>query len=310
MMEQARAPGRGAAACAGRRSRARPCSSPTRRTRRPAVAAPPPRSMRCARCSATGADRIVIANTRASPAIRWASGWRTCWRSRRSRPASSPPVPNFRDPDPELGELNLSQGGAYPIRYALRLAAGFGSQISMRCCAGRRSPTAAGAAPTSSATSTGSPIARRGRAWLRRASGYDDPKLEVVQHRLRVVDQGAPAQAAARAVDGGPSRMAEPAARRRWPCRARPRPRPSRSRRPCRSLLRSPEPRPPAPEPARAAPAGRAVARAASVRSRTRAGDRGGADGLPDRPAGHGPGPGGRPGDRHRQAGRGVRRDP
>ena len=30
-----------------------------------------------------------------------------------------------------LGELNLSHGGAYPIRYALRLAAGFGSQISM-----------------------------------------------------------------------------------------------------------------------------------------------------------------------------------
>ena len=42
-----------------------------------------------------------------------------------------PPVPNFRDVDPELGELNLSRGGAYPVRYALRLAAGFGSQISM-----------------------------------------------------------------------------------------------------------------------------------------------------------------------------------
>src|SRR4029077_19386059 len=42
-----------------------------------------------------------------------------------------PAVPNFRDIDPELGTLNLSKGGQYPVRYALRLAAGFGSQISM-----------------------------------------------------------------------------------------------------------------------------------------------------------------------------------
>ena len=67
---------------------------------------------------------------RASPATRWASASRTSSRSRRSRPASSRRCPNFRDVDPELGELNLSKGGAYPVRYALRLAAGFGSQIS------------------------------------------------------------------------------------------------------------------------------------------------------------------------------------
>ena len=37
-----------------------------------------------------------------------------------------PPVPNYREPDPELGVLNLSRGGAYPVSHALRLAAGFG----------------------------------------------------------------------------------------------------------------------------------------------------------------------------------------
>ena len=42
-----------------------------------------------------------------------------------------PPVANFKEVDPELGALNLSRGGSYPVRYALRLAAGFGSQISM-----------------------------------------------------------------------------------------------------------------------------------------------------------------------------------
>ena len=39
-----------------------------------------------------------------------------------------PPVPNYKEPDPELGELNLSRGGAYPVRHALRLAAGFGEK--------------------------------------------------------------------------------------------------------------------------------------------------------------------------------------
>ena len=42
-----------------------------------------------------------------------------------------PPVANFKEVDPELGPLNLSKGGVYPVEYALRLGAGFGSQISM-----------------------------------------------------------------------------------------------------------------------------------------------------------------------------------
>ncbi|MCA9959683.1 MAG: hypothetical protein KC443_11650, partial [Anaerolineales bacterium] len=34
-----------------------------------------------------------------------------------------PPVPNFREVDPDLGPLNLSRGGRYPVQYALHLAA-------------------------------------------------------------------------------------------------------------------------------------------------------------------------------------------
>ena len=33
-----------------------------------------------------------------------------------------PPVPNYKEPDPDLGSLNLSTGGAYPVR--VRAAAG------------------------------------------------------------------------------------------------------------------------------------------------------------------------------------------
>jgi 3-oxoacyl-(acyl-carrier-protein) synthase len=41
-----------------------------------------------------------------------------------------PPVPNHLEQDDYLGELNLSKGGHYACRYALRFAAGFGSQVA------------------------------------------------------------------------------------------------------------------------------------------------------------------------------------
>ena len=42
-----------------------------------------------------------------------------------------PPVPNFKEVDPDLGPLTLSRGGRYPVKYAIHLAAGFGSQVAM-----------------------------------------------------------------------------------------------------------------------------------------------------------------------------------
>lgn len=41
-----------------------------------------------------------------------------------------PPVPNFQVQDEYLGALNISKGGPYACRYALRFAAGFGSQVA------------------------------------------------------------------------------------------------------------------------------------------------------------------------------------
>ena len=78
-----------------------------------------------------------------------------------------PPVPNFRELDPELGALNLSRGGAYPVTYALRLAAGFGSQIAWRCCAGAEPPTAAAARRASWAIAYRVADEAAWRAWLR-----------------------------------------------------------------------------------------------------------------------------------------------
>jgi 3-oxoacyl-(acyl-carrier-protein) synthase len=41
-----------------------------------------------------------------------------------------PPIPNYEEKDDYLGDLNLSKGGPYACRYALRFAAGFGSQVA------------------------------------------------------------------------------------------------------------------------------------------------------------------------------------
>jgi len=41
-----------------------------------------------------------------------------------------PPVPNYKEKDDYLGHLAISRGGPYACRYALRFAAGFGSQVA------------------------------------------------------------------------------------------------------------------------------------------------------------------------------------
>lgn len=43
-----------------------------------------------------------------------------------------PPIANLQEPDPFLGsDLKYSTGGSYECKYALRFAAGFGSQIAI-----------------------------------------------------------------------------------------------------------------------------------------------------------------------------------
>ncbi|HET9221190.1 MAG TPA: beta-ketoacyl synthase N-terminal-like domain-containing protein, partial [Roseiflexaceae bacterium] len=93
-----------------------------------------------------------------------------------------PPVPNFKEVDPELGPLTLSRGGRYPVQYAIHLAAGFGSQIAMTLT--RRIPGALDRVDSQ-------PCYRR---WLADVSGYDRPETEVVKRVLRIKAAGAPNQ--------------------------------------------------------------------------------------------------------------------
>ncbi|MFO7683800.1 MAG: acyltransferase domain-containing protein, partial [Chloroflexota bacterium] len=91
-----------------------------------------------------------------------------------------PPVPNFREVDPDLGPLNLSRGGRYPVQYALHLAAGFGSQIAMTLT--RRIPGSLNRVDNR-------PLYER---WLADISGHDRAETEVVKRVLRIKTNGAP----------------------------------------------------------------------------------------------------------------------
>ncbi|HEX6383744.1 MAG TPA: SDR family NAD(P)-dependent oxidoreductase, partial [Anaerolineae bacterium] len=91
-----------------------------------------------------------------------------------------PPVPNYREVDDELGILNLSRGGRYPVQYALHLAAGFGSQIALTLL--QRIPGALDRVDNKP----------RYQCWLDDVSGYDRAETEIEKRVLRIKAQGAP----------------------------------------------------------------------------------------------------------------------
>ena len=77
------------------------------------------------------ADDVVIANTKGMTGHAMGAGVEDATAVKILETGLVPPVANFKEVDPELGSLNLSRGGSYPVQFALRLGAGFGSQISL-----------------------------------------------------------------------------------------------------------------------------------------------------------------------------------
>ena len=203
-----------------------------------------------------------------------------------------PAVPNFRDVDPDLGALNLSKGGAYRSATRCGSAAGFGSQITMtllRWVPGRRRPAAA-PDELGYAYRVADPDAWT--AWLSRVSGKAEPRLEVVQRRLRVADGDAPAPKPA-PVPVAVEPAAAPVAAAS--CRGAGRVAPPGAGRPRRPGARA---APATASPARATARGRVLAIVAEQ------------TGYPRGSVGPGAGSGGGSGDRHGQAGGVVRDDP
>ena len=142
------------------------------------------------------ADQIVVANTKGLTGHAMATGIEDVLAVKTLETGLVPPVANFKEVDPELGPLNLSKGGTYPVEYALHLGAGFGSQISMMLLrwvrtkdGKRRRPDALGYAYR-----VADPASWNG--WLGRITGQAKPELEVVKRTLRVCDRGPQARVA------------------------------------------------------------------------------------------------------------------
>jgi len=157
------------------------------------------------------ADKIVIANTKGYTGHPMGVGIEDVLAIKALETGLVPPVANFKEVDPELGELNLSRGGSYPVRYALRLAAGFGSQISMVLL--RWVPAPGGQRPE--IDQLGYDYRRvepeRWRQWLDWASGHPGAEVEVEHRTLRIRDEGPPSQVLPRPVANQEHPAAPPA---------------------------------------------------------------------------------------------------
>jgi malonyl CoA-acyl carrier protein transacylase len=133
-------------------------------------------------CFRDHANRVVIANTKGFTGHSMGVGIEDVVAVKALETGKVPPIAYIHEgfkPDPGLGDLNLSQGGVYNPQYALRLAAGFGSQIAMTLV--HKIPD------------TGERINReKYNQWLSAVAGYNQPELEVVQRTLRIKSQGIP----------------------------------------------------------------------------------------------------------------------
>ncbi|HEX6887240.1 MAG TPA: beta-ketoacyl synthase N-terminal-like domain-containing protein, partial [Candidatus Nanopelagicales bacterium] len=159
------------------------------------------------------ADSIVITNTKGFTGHAMGAGIEDVVAVKALETGIVPPVPNYKEPDPDLGQLNLSVGGAYPVQYALRLAAGFGSQIAMSLLRWTPMPDGRHRHPSELGYASRIIDPAAWQRWLADAAGRPNPQVEVDRRRLRIVDAGAPAfaPAAAPAARVAPAPVAAPA---------------------------------------------------------------------------------------------------
>ena len=117
-------------------------------------------------------DSLVISNTKGFTGHPMAVGIEDASMLYGMKTGRIPPIANHKEKDPELGDLNLSTGGDYPnLRYGLRFAAGFGSQIALSLV--KRTPF------------VGERIdGAKFLAWNRELAGTDDVVFRILQNKL------------------------------------------------------------------------------------------------------------------------------
>ncbi|HSL59475.1 MAG TPA: beta-ketoacyl synthase N-terminal-like domain-containing protein, partial [Acidimicrobiales bacterium] len=150
------------------------------------------------------ADAIVVANTKGFTGHAMGAGIEDVVAVKALETGVVPPIANVREVDPELGHLNLSKGGRYPVRYALRLGAGFGSQISMSLMRWVPTPDGSRVEPDELGVDHRIIDPMAWSAWLAGASGHDAPQVEIVSRTLRVRDDGPPARTVTPAPSAAP----------------------------------------------------------------------------------------------------------
>ncbi|MBI5745327.1 MAG: acyltransferase domain-containing protein, partial [Elusimicrobia bacterium] len=146
------------------------------------------------------ADHVVVSNVKGFTGHSMGAGLEDVVAVRALNTGIIPPIANYREPDPELAGINLSKGGHYDLKYALRFAAGFGSHMAMSM--------------TERVWKVGEnryEDQNRYNAWLKEVSGDPSAELEVVFNTLRVKDKktaGRPAPAPAREPVGAAQKVA------------------------------------------------------------------------------------------------------
>jgi malonyl CoA-acyl carrier protein transacylase len=147
------------------------------------------------------AKRVIIANTKGFTGHTMGVGVEDVVAVKALEYGIVPPIANIQEgfePDLELGDLNLSHGGEYPVQFSLRLGAGFGSQIAMTLLRKIQGEGARVNQPTY-------------QHWLAEVSGYPATELEISKRTLHIKDQGVPAQKPAKSrwqYGQGPTRWA------------------------------------------------------------------------------------------------------
>ncbi|MGC9030050.1 MAG: SDR family NAD(P)-dependent oxidoreductase [Desulfomonilaceae bacterium] len=123
------------------------------------------------------AKKIPIANTKGFTGHTMGVGVEDVVAMRCLQKGLLPPIPNLAQPDPDFADMNLSKGGPHNAHYALRLAAGFGSQIVM----------ALYKVVSKEENRLTDMMAHKN--WLREMTGYKDPAIRIEQRTLRVVER-------------------------------------------------------------------------------------------------------------------------
>ena len=131
------------------------------------------------------ADRVIVANTKGFTGHPMGVGIEDVIGVKILEHQVVPPVPNLKEPDPDLGSIRLSKGGHYDVDYAIHLAAGFGSQIALTLT--RRIPGGHDRLDDRP----------RYDRWLSAVSGQAGARLEVERRVLRIAASGAPTMAPA-----------------------------------------------------------------------------------------------------------------